>query len=125
MQMPTNFVGAAASIALAATAAVHANAQAEAQGLPDPLFFVKNNTAVNLTCSVRAERGNWSRPFSLPRGAEWSRMDPSANRYFIRCSAPVRRATYALLDGVRYSFLRQNPRAEIRLHRIIADDSER
>lgn len=98
-----------------------ASGSAGSQALPGPpagLYFVRNNTALELTCASRSSDGRWSSWIKIVPGSEWSVRDlESPNRHFY-CRAPVRQVLYRIERAQRYSLLRDGAADEVRLRKI-------
>ena len=69
-------------------------------------FVVINNTRSELTCAKNGGSG-WSRWFTIAPGAEWNGddFDIGASAQF-QCRPPVRRLSYKIVAGKRYSLVR-------------------
>lgn len=106
--------------AATAVGAVALTPELNAQAVPAAVFYVRNNSAVDLTCSVRRDDAAWSSWQRLARGQPWERADGGAARYAIRCRSPARAVTYPLERGQRYAWLRSQQGAEVRLFRVAA-----
>jgi len=92
-------------LALAA-ALVAAPAAARPQAVPGSAFLVKNNSAATLNCRYRVDEGPWLKYFAFKSGAEFSlRQPPGVRAVFFFCDPPVKRVSYRLHPGERYSLL--------------------
>lgn len=70
-------------------------------------YFAKNNSQQSLRCRYRVDEGEWGRYFRLRPGAEFSlRSQPGMETVYFFCDPPVKRVSYALTLGKRYSILR-------------------
>ena len=70
-------------------------------------FFAKNNSQQTLRCRHRVDQGKWERYFRLRPGAEFLlRSRPGMQTVYLFCDPPVKRVSYALALGKRYSILR-------------------
>ena len=96
--------------------ALYVRGMAEAQSLPDPLYFVENNTSLTLSCNFRRQSEQWEGWRQVNPGEEISEYESeSGGRAFLFCASPVANRVYRLRSGQRYTLLTVAPgRVEVR-----------
>ena len=76
------------------------------QAVTGDSYFAKNNSQRTLHCRYRVDEGEWGRYFRFRPGAEFLvRREPGMETVYFFCDPPVKRVSYALTRGKRYSIL--------------------
>jgi hypothetical protein len=111
MKVPSVRSSALGTIALvallqAAPAAAQALPGEGKEDNPNSVFFVKNNSGIDLRCRVKQNGGEWQASFTLRKGGEFYRARRAASDTLaIFCDKPARFAAYRVTAGQRYAYL--------------------